>query len=442
MVVGADVSDGLGLVDEVITAVLGANSPTAWREVVHRYGPLQLTQPGLEGAVLARADALHRLGRAEDAQTVQRWQHEVSRRIAEQRVMNSLLAAPDDAAAFALLDQHPGFASADSVESALAEVHALLAGRGPYPPGIAREAARPTLVAASRMARFLDDDVLRHRCLFEQAMLAMLTGDRDAAQRDFGAVADFWESRGDLFEAGRCASMAGDALRDSGRTDEALNRYRRAAALLHRAGDSDWLLGATYEDIARLLLARHDEDGALENLEFALRHRSAAGQAQKTVPLLQLIAGLRIRRRETTLALALLEQLVHALTDHPADLPAELAEMVLNCAVSAVLRTQGEAEFLDALRRGEDAGPPGTGPVYRTFVDAEQLGVARRWASLRAGPAPSPGRARPSPVPVPGRRAAGRRGGSRPCRGTGPQRAGLFHRPRCLHRGGAPCWRC
>ena len=386
MVVGADVRNRQTLVDEVIAAVLGADSPTAWREVVHRYGPLQLTQPGLDEAVLARADTLRRRGHAADAQTVRRWQQEVSRRIAEQRVMDALLAASDDADAFTLLNQHPGFASAASVESALAEVHALLGGRSPYPRDLAREAARPTLVAASRMARFLNDDVLRHRCLTEQAMLAMLTGNHDAAQRDFGAVADFWESQGDLFEAGRCASMAGDALRDSGRMDEALGRYRRAVALLHRAGKGDWLLGATYQDIGMLLLARQDEDGALENLELALKHRTAAGQVRKTVPLLQGIAGLRIRRRETTLALAVLEQLMRVLADHPADLPAELAaglaQMILSCSVSAVLRTQGEAEFLGALRRGQEAGPPGTLPAYRTFVDAEQLGVARRWADL------------------------------------------------------------
>jgi CHAT domain-containing protein/tetratricopeptide (TPR) repeat protein len=382
VVVGADVSDGPGLVDEVIAAVLGAKSPAAWREVVHRYGPLQLTQPELEGAILARADALHLLGRSEEAQTVRRWQDEVSRRTAEQRVMDALLSAPDDAAAFAVLDRHPGLASADSVDNALAEVHALLNGRGPYPPDIAREAARRILVAASRMARFLDDDVLRHRCLFEQAMLAMLSGDREAAWRDFGAAAEFWEARGDLFEAGRCASLAGDALRESGRADEALDRYQRAVAMLHDAEDGDLLLGPTYEDIARLLLARHDEDGAFENLELAVRYRNAAGQAPRTVPLLQLMAGLRVRRREIALALEPLEQLVQTLNDHPVDLPAELVELVLACAVPAVLRTQGEAEFLDALQRATDAGLSGIGPTYRTYMDAEQLSVARRWVDL------------------------------------------------------------
>lgn len=317
---------------------------------------------------------------------MQRWQQEVGRRITEQRVMNALLAAPDDAAAFAVLDRHPRFASADVVESALAEVHELLAGRGPYPPGIARQVARPTLVAASQMARYLKDDALRHRCLFEHAMLGMLSGDLDAAQRDFGATADFWESQGDLFEAGRCASMAGDALRDSGRTDEALNRYRHAAAVLQRHEDGGQLLGPTYEDIARLLIERQDEVGALENLELALKYRTAAGQTAKTVPIRLLIIGLRIRRGEATLALAPLEQLVYLLIDQPridrpADLPADLSAMILDCAVAAVLGTQGEAEFLGALR-GEGAGPSAVRPAYRTYVDAEQLGVARRWADL------------------------------------------------------------
>jgi CHAT domain-containing protein/tetratricopeptide (TPR) repeat protein len=387
VVVGADVRNTeRRLVNEVIAAVLGASSPTAWREVVHRYGPLQLQQPGLEAAVLAGADDLDRLGRAEDAQTVRRWQQEVSRRIAEQQVMNALLAAPDDAAAFAVLDQHPGFASAGTVEGALSEVHELLAGRGPYPPGIARQAAQPTLVAASRMARYLQDDVLRHRCLFEQAMLEMLSEDYDAAGRDFGTIADFWESRGDLFEAGRNASMAGDALRDSGRTDEALTWYRHAVVMLQRHEDGGRLLGPTYEDIARLLIERQDEVGALENLELAVKHRTAADQAAKTVPIRLLIVGLRIRRREATLALAPLEQLVHLLIDQPridrpADLPADLFAMILDCAVAAVLGTQGEAEFLGALR-GEGAELSAVRPAYRTYVDADQLGVARRWVDL------------------------------------------------------------
>ena len=388
MVVGADVRmKERRLVDELIAAVLGASSLTAWRAAVQRYGPLQLTRPGLEAAVLARADDLHRRGRAEDAQTVWRWQQEVSRLVIKQRVMNALLAASDDAAAFAVLDRHPGFASADAVESALAEVHELLAGRGPYPPGTARHAARSTLVAASQMARYLNDDALCHRCLFEQAILGLLSGDLDAAQRDFGAAADFWESQGDLFEAGRCASLAGDALRDSDRTDDALNRYRHAAALLQRDENGGRLLGPTYEDIGRLLLAREDEDGALENLELALQHRRTADQAPKTASILLIIIALRIRRRETTLAVAPLEQLVHLLNedsfiDRPADLAAYLLEVTLGCAASAVLGTQGEAEFLGAQDQCEGAEPPGTKPVYRKYVDAEQLGAARRWVDL------------------------------------------------------------
>ena len=375
-------SDEPGLVDEVIAAVLGANSPTAWRAVVQRFGPMQLAQPGLERAILARVDVLHDLGRSEDAQTLRLWQGEVSRRIAQQRVMNALLAAPDEAAAFAVLDQHPSFASAESVNSALAEVHALLNGRGPYPPDLAREAARPILLAACRMARFLDDDTLGHRCLFEQAMLAMLSGNPAAAQRDFDAAADFWKSRDDLFEAGRCTSLAGDVLRESGNVDEALDHYRAAAAVLHRAEDGDLLLGPTYEDIARLLLERHDEDGALENLELAVRYRTAAGQVPRMVPSLQLIAGLRVSRGEIDLALAPLEQLVRILNDDPGDLPADLVELILECAVPAVLRTQGEAEFLDALHRATDAGLSSIRPTYRAYVDAEQLNVARRWVDL------------------------------------------------------------
>lgn len=387
MVVGAGVrKTGRRLVNEVVAAVLGASSPGAWSEVIHRYGPLQLRQPGLEAAVLAEAAELDRRGRAEDAQTVRRWQQEVSRRITEQQVMNALLAAPDDAAAFAVLDQHPGFASADTVEGALSEVHGLLAGRSPYPPGIARQAAQPTLVAASRMARYLQDDVLRHRCLFEQAMLEMLSENYDAAVRDFSTIADFWESRGDLFEAGRNASMAGDALRESGRTDEALTWYRRAAAVLQRHEDGSPLLGPTYEDIARLLIERQDEIGALENLELALKHRTAAGQAEKTVPVRLLIISLRIRRREPALALAPLEQLVHLLIDQPhidrpANLPDDLFAMILDCAVAAVLDTQGEAEFLDALQ-GESAQLPAVRPVYRTYVNTDQAGIARRWVDL------------------------------------------------------------
>jgi CHAT domain-containing protein/tetratricopeptide (TPR) repeat protein len=387
VVVGADVRNTeRELVNEVITAVLGASSPTAWREVVHRYGPLQLQQPGLGAAVLAGADDLDRLGHAEDAQTVRRWQQEVSKPISEQEVMIALLAAPDDAAAFAVLDQHPGLASAGTVEGALSEVHELLAERGPYPPDIARQAARPTLVAASRIARYLQDDVLRHRCLFEQAMLEMLTEDYDAAGRDFGTIADFWESRGDLFEAGRNASMAGDALRDSGRTDEALTWYQHAVAVLQRHEDGGRLLGPTYEDIAQLLIESQDDVGALENLELALKHRTAADQAAETVPIRLLIIALRIRRREAMLALAPLEQLVRLLVDQPsidrpADLPADLCAMILDCAVAAVLDTQGEAEFLGALR-GTGAELSAVRPTYRTYVGADQLGVARRWADL------------------------------------------------------------
>src|SRR6266498_1866670 len=139
----------------LVDAVLGAATPADWRDAVQRFGPRLMRDPSLSDAVLARAGTLERQGRSSDGQTLRRWYDEVQRRIAEQRVMNALLQAGDDAQVNALLREHPSVATPASVGQGLAEVCQLMGGGSPYPPQVAAAVAAPILNMSLRIATFV-----------------------------------------------------------------------------------------------------------------------------------------------------------------------------------------------------------------------------------------------------------------------------------------------
>lgn len=98
-------------------------------------------------------------------------------------------------------------------------------------------------------------------------------------------AAGLFREVGDLFEAGRCISIIGDTLRESGREDEALVRYAESVELLTEAGDADALLALTLGTMAVTYQQRGDMDAALSCFELAASHRLAAGHVERAIPL-------------------------------------------------------------------------------------------------------------------------------------------------------------
>ncbi|HZD69917.1 MAG TPA: tetratricopeptide repeat protein, partial [Actinomycetes bacterium] len=373
----------------LVNAVLSAATPAAWRDAVQSFGPRLMHDPSLADAVLARADALKRQGRSSDGQTLRRWHDEVQRRIAEQRVMNALLQADSDAQVDALLRENPSVATPGNVEQGLGEVRQMIGRNSPYPPHIAAAVAGPILNVNLRIATFIGRADLRAQCLTERAMLATGTGDPAAALRDLEAAGSLWRSVGNLREAGRCLSMSGNALLDLGRRDDALERMLEAARLLEECGD-DAILGPTYEDVAQILVVRGDLDGALRYLELTVRHRLAAGQVQKALPLLRTVVAMWLQRGDTVRALPHAKRLIDVCTEHRGLLEpsetAELVEMIRGVAVSTAVDSHSEVEFLRGL------GDAAAAARYRGLIDPEKLAAARQWYAVaeRAQPlAPS-----------------------------------------------------
>jgi tetratricopeptide (TPR) repeat protein len=369
--------------DEIATlvdAVLGASTPADWRDAVQSFGPRLMRDPSLAEAVLARAGTLERQGRSSDGQTLRRWYDEVQRRIAEQRVMNALLQADSDAQVDALLQENPSVATPGNVEQGLAEVHQLLGRNSPYPPQVAAVVAAPILKVNLRIATFIGRADLRAECLMERAMLGIRTDDPAAALRDFEAAEALWRSVGNLYEAGRCLSLSGNALLDLDRRDDALERMLQAARLLEEC-DAHEILGPTYDDVVQLLEGRGDMDGVLRYMELSVRHRFAAGQVQKALLPLCAVVAMWLQRRDTARALPHAERLVDLLcTDQPGVLQppetAELVEMIRGVAVSTAIDSDSEVEFLRGLSDAEPAAR------YRGFVDPEKLAAARRWYAV------------------------------------------------------------
>ncbi|MGC4817152.1 CHAT domain-containing protein [Micromonospora sp. DT63] len=359
------------LVETIVSAVLSGQHPDSWREAVQKYGPL-MRQRSVAEAVLASVGRLAAEGRVVDAERLRRWYDEVDRLIVKQTGMQALLSADDPAEFAAVLRQHPELATPQAVEQGLAEVRSLINSSSPYPSALALRFAGALLPTLMRIADVIDSDELRNRCLSERAALAYVSNDFTGALRDFTVVMEYWTSHRHHFEAGRVASMSGEVLRQLNRDDEALASYRRAVGLLTESGDGEALLGPTHQSIAHLLLDRGDDDGALAHLELAVKHRTNAGQTQRVPALLQALSRLLIHRNETARALEPVERLVEMWAAHPVADGTDMVELILGCAASVVIGSQGEAVYLRSLD-GDDPAE------YQAYVDAEHLADARRW---------------------------------------------------------------
>ncbi|MEU6593679.1 CHAT domain-containing protein [Streptomyces sp. NPDC046881] len=364
-------------VTTLVDNVLAATTPEAWRNAVQSFGPRLMNDPTLADAVLAHAAALERQGRRSDGQTLRRWCDEVQRRITEQQVISSLLQADSIEQIDALLRQNPSMATPGTGEQILAEVRQIMGGDSPYPPNIAALVAGPMVRVGLRIATFIGRTDLRARFLLQRAMVATHMNDHGAALRDLEAAEALWRSIGNSCEAGRCMSMAGNALLGLERINDAIQRMLDAARLLEECGD-DAMLGPTYDDVAGILAGRGDVEGTLKYLELSVHHRIAAGQAQKALSLLQMAAPMWTQRRDTGRALQYAERLVDLCTRGPSGLEpperAKLVEVIRDLAVSTTVHAHSEIEFM--------GGAADTTIGYQAFIAPEQLAMARRWYAV------------------------------------------------------------
>jgi tetratricopeptide (TPR) repeat protein len=372
-------------------------TPDEWNGTLHRFGPHLVADPRLRQRLDALIPKIHALGREDDARALERWCAEVmSHRVDMERFERALRDAESDTDIDRVLENHRSCVSPNLVEQALTDIRRLLSDGSPVRWAMAVPAARRLVGVSLRIAAFLQDEVLQARCRLESCRIAFAVEEPETAEEELRAAIRLWRSVGNMYEVGRCLSLIGDAILRQDRAEEALAAWTEAADVLHASGErADALLGRTYRDIAALLNDRGDRDQAVEFSEKEVRHRLAANEAERALPLLQFLMGHHIVRRDLSRALPHAEALIDLLSSPSSGdeaIVADLINLSRACLATTLCHALAEAAFLTADRGADPRRlkvnpgavplPSPAGVQYEEFVRPEALSEAGRWYAV------------------------------------------------------------
>lgn len=351
-------------VDELVAIIEAADTDEDWQRSVSQYGPVLLSDLSLIYGLARRIVDASERGAVEEAARLERWRSAAQGANAENRLKETLSNVSTPPELDVLIAAHSADITPRLVQSALYEVQQLLSGSAGMPAFMALMSADHILWIALRLAEHLNQPDLIVECLLRRSQVFSMRGEPEASLQVVERAAQVAEAAHLTFELGKCLTIAGDALHEAGRDNEALAKWIASIEPLTET-DADALLGPTHEDIAQLYFDRGGEPKALAHWESAAHHRIRAGQLDRALPLLYAVISTYLTRGDPSRALPAVETLRTEVSDSEAIDP-DIVELVRGAAVDEIIAAQPELEFYN-------------GSAYGTYVADEQSLLARRW---------------------------------------------------------------